>query len=194
MTDKKLKIAVLYGSYRSGRQGIRAARMAVKMLSERCVATLVDAAEHRLPMLDKMYKEYAAGEAPGSMERIAGILRESDGYVVVSGEYNHSMPPGLKNLLDHFQKEYFFKPAGILTYSAGSFGGVRAAVHVRAVLGELGMATISTMLPVPKIGSAIAEDGTPEDDKMPKRFSRFADELLWYAAALRPAREKGKPF
>lgn len=194
MTHVKFQIAVLYGSYRSDRQGIRAVRMAVKMLSDRCEATLVDAAEHELPLLDKMYKEYPEGKAPESLERIARIFRESDGFVVVSGEYNHGMPPGLKNLLDHFQKEYFFKPAGILTYSAGSFGGVRAAVHLRAVLGELGMATISNMLPVPKVSTAIEENGTPADEKMPKRFSRFADELLWYAAALKPAREKGTPF
>jgi NAD(P)H-dependent FMN reductase len=168
--------------------------MAIKMLSDRCEATLVDAAEYNLPMLDKMFKEYPAGEAPETLERIARIFHESDGYVVVSGEYNHGMPPGLKNLLDHFQKEYFLKPAGILTYSAGSFGGVRAAVHVRAVLGELGMATISNMLPIPKISSAIGEDGTPDDEKMPKRFARFADELLWYAVALKEAREKGMPF
>ncbi|MFN2422730.1 MAG: NADPH-dependent FMN reductase [Cryomorphaceae bacterium] len=167
--------------------------MAVKMLSERCEATSVDAAKHDLPMLDKMYKEYAEGEAPENLERIARIFRESDEFVVLSGEYNHGMPPGLKNLLDHFQREYFFKPAGILTYSVGSFGGVRAVVHVRAVLGELGKATVSNMLPVPKVSSAIDEDGTPADDKMPKRFTRIADELLCYAAAYKPAREKGTP-
>ena len=194
MSESSLKITVIYGSYRRNRQGIRAARMAVNMLSERCDSVLVDAADHGLPILDKMHKEYPEGEAPEKMERLAKIFRESDGFVVVTGEYNHGMQPGLKNLLDHFQKEYFFKPAGILSYSAGSFGGVRSAVHVRAVLGELGMVTISTMLPVPKVGSAIAENGSPEDEKMPQRFSKFADELLWYAGALKPAREKGTPY
>lgn len=192
--SEKITIGVIYGSYRARREGIRAARMAMNLLRDRCMPVLLDAAEIDLPLLDKMYKEYDEGAAPESMEAAAETLRNCDGFVVVSGEYNHSMPPGLKNFLDHFQKEYFFKPAGIMTYSAGAFGGVRAAVHVRAVLGELGMPTISTMLPVPKVQSAIDENGTPENEKTAERFGRFADELLWYARALKTARADGTPY
>ncbi len=192
--SEKITIGVIYGSYRASREGIRAARMAMNLLRDRCMPVLLDAAEIDLPLLDKMYKEYDEGAAPEAMEAAAETLRKCDGFVVVSGEYNHSMPPGLKNFLDHFQKEYFFKPAGIMTYSAGAFGGVRAAVHVRAVLGELGMPTISAMLPVPKVQSAIDENGTPENEKTAERFGRFADELLWYARALKTARADGTPY
>lgn len=192
--SENIQIGVIYGSYREKREGIRAAKMAMNFLKDRCHPVLLDAAEFNLPMLDNMYKEYDAGSAPDAMEAAAESLRNCDGFVVVSGEYNHGMPPGLKNFLDHFQKEYFFKPAGIMTYSAGAFGGVRAAVHVRAVLGELGMPTVSVMLPIPKVQSAIREDGTPEDEKTGERFSRFADELLWYARALKTARANGTPY
>jgi NAD(P)H-dependent FMN reductase len=189
-----INVAVIYGSYRSNRQGIKAAKFAVEQLNMRCEAGLLDAKEVNLPMLDKMYKEYEKGEAPKAMEQTAERLRNSDAFVVVTGEYNHGIPAGLKNLLDHFQKEYFFKPAGILSYSGGNFGGVRSAVHMRAVLGELGMPTISTMLPVPYVGKAFEADNTASDPKMVDRFKKFADELLWYAVALKGARNAGTPF
>jgi len=96
--------------------------------------------------------------------------------------------------LDHFQKEYLFKPSGILSYSAGSFGGVRVAVHARAALAELGMSSIPSIQPVPKISSALDSEGNTEDSKMIKRFDRFSSELLWYAEALKVARENGTPY
>lgn len=194
MNHSELKVAVVYGSYRENRQGIRAARFAHHHLQKRCESFLIDAKEWNLPMLDKMHKEYQSGTAPESMEKLSKILAASDAFVFATGEYNHSIPPGLKNLIDHFQKEYYFKPAGILTYSAGSFGGVRVAVHMRAVLGELGMATISTMMPVPTVAKSMDEEGIAKEEKTNERFAKFADELLWYAKALKQARSGGTPF
>ena len=99
--------------------------------------TLVDAKECELPLLDRMYKEYPKGEAPEVLERLAALYRAADAFVVVSGEYNHGIPPALKNLLDHFLEEYFFRPSAIVCYSAGAFGGVRAAMQLRMTLAEL---------------------------------------------------------
>ena len=72
-----------------------------------------------------MYKEYEKGKAPAVLERFALLYRAADAFIVVSGEYNHSIPPALSNLLDHFLEEYFFRPSAIVCYSAGAFGGVR---------------------------------------------------------------------
>src|SRR3954470_5506994 len=101
-----------------------------------------------------MYKEYEPGHAPEALERLAGIIRPADGYLIVSGEYNHSIPPALSNLLDHFLEEYFFKPSAIVCYPVGSFGGVRAAMQLRAMLGELGMPSVPSLLPFPKAQEA----------------------------------------
>ena len=46
--------------------------------------------------------------------------RSADAFVVVSGEYNHSISPALSNLLDHFLEEYFWRPSAIVCYSAGA--------------------------------------------------------------------------
>src|SRR5687768_12045752 len=98
-----LKIVVIYGSVRSGRRGIKAARFVERQLSERGhEVTLVDPLEHPLPLLDKMYKEYPKGSAPENLERLATLYRAADAFVIVTGEYNHSVPPALSNLLDHF--------------------------------------------------------------------------------------------
>jgi NAD(P)H-dependent FMN reductase len=191
----RLECAVIYGSVRSNRKGIKAARFVTRVLKERGHGvTLVDAADYPLPFLDRMYKEYDAGAAPEPMEKIADVLRAADAFVVVSGEYNHGMPAALKNLLDHYQTEYFWKPAGIVTYSGGPFGGVRVAVHLRAVLGELGMVTLPSMFAVSKVGSSFDDDGNPTDDTYVRRVQKFLDELEWYGTALKAARASGVPY
>jgi NAD(P)H-dependent FMN reductase len=188
-----LRILVVYGSVRSERQGIRAARFIVNECRARGhEVTLVDPLEHRLPLLDKMYKEYAKGEAPEMLERLAALIIPADAVVVVSGEYNHSIPPALSNLLDHFLEEWFWKPSAIVCYSAGSFGGVRAAMQLRMMLGELGMTSIPSIFPVPVVQQAFAEDGTPADPKTRDRVRKFLDELEWYGEALRTQRNRPK--
>ena len=191
----ELTISIIYGSVRTERQGIKAARFLEKRLKERNLRThFVDPKEYQLPFLDKMYKEYESGRAPATMEKLAGMFKGSDGFLIVTGEYNHSIPPALKNLLDHFQAEYFFKPSAIASYSAGSFGGVRASVHLRAILGELGMPAISSMLPFPVIGDLFDEDLNPKNKRVNSSTERFLDEFVWYAEAFKNQRDKGLPY
>jgi NAD(P)H-dependent FMN reductase len=191
----RLKIVVLVGSVRSDRQGIKAARFVERSLTVRGhEVALIDPVTLRLPLLDRMYKEYAKGEAPQNLERLAALYRSADAFVVVSGEYNHSIPPALSNLLDYFLEEYFWRPSAIVCYSAGAFGGVRAAMQLRAMLCELGMPSISSLFPVPRIAQALDDDGATIDPAMERRFSRFASELEWYASALHAGREHGVPY
>ena len=190
-----LDIVIIFGSVRTERQGFRVARF----LQERCTerghkVTLIDPMEHPLPLLDRMYKEYPQGEAPEYLEQLATSFRGADAFIIVSAEYNHSIPPALSNLLDHFLEEYFFRPSAIACYSNGQFGGVRAAVQLRAMLGELGMPSISSIFPVPKVAQAFTPEGKPSDDFQYKRAKKFLDELEWYAHALKDARTKGVPY
>lgn len=190
-----LNIAVIAGTVRRERLGIRVARFAVNALKARGhTVTLVDPVEFPLPLLDRMYKEYASGEAPPVLERLAEIVRAADAYVIVSGEYNHSVPPALSNLLDHFLEEYFFKPSAIVCYSPGAFGGVRAAMQLRAMSAEMGMPSIPSLLPFPRVHQVLDDDGVPTGDLPGKSADRFFDEFEWYANALRTARSEGKPY
>ncbi|MGP1396539.1 MAG: NADPH-dependent FMN reductase [Inquilinaceae bacterium] len=190
-----LNMVILYGSVRAKRQGIRAARFVERALKDRGhTVRLVDPVETDLPLLDRMYKEYDKGAAPAVLEDLATAYRAADAFVIVSGEYNHGIPPALKNLLDHFLEEYFFRPSAIVCYSAGAFGGVRAAMPLRATLAELGMSSIPSLLPVPRVQKAFAMDGTALDDAYDTRVGKFLDELEWYAAALKRARQSGTPY
>jgi NAD(P)H-dependent FMN reductase len=185
-----LRTAVVYGSVRGARQGIRAARFIVRKLEARGhEVAFIDPLEQPLPLLDRMYREFGPGEAPAAMEAIAAALRSADGFIIVSGEYNHSIPPALKNLLDHFQKEYHYKPSGIVTYSAGPFAGLRGLANLRAILGELGTPSIPTVFPVSQVQKAFDEDGAALDAAYDDRVVRFLDEFEWYSRALRAQRE-----
>src|SRR5215211_5615507 len=122
------RILVFYGSYRSDRMGIRLAQYVVERLRRRGDdVELIDAKAINLPMLDRMYKEYPKGKAPEPLERLAGNIRDADGFVFITGEYNWGVQPGLKNLTDHFLEEWFWRPAAIVSYSAGRLSGARAA-------------------------------------------------------------------
>lgn len=189
-----LNLVMLYGSMRRDRQGIKAARFVKSQFEARGhTVELIDAMDEPFPLLDRMYKEYEPGEAPAFMERIAGIIRAADGFIIVAGEYNHGIQPALKNMLDHFLEEWQYRPSGIVSYSAGLFGGVRAAMQLRMTLAELGMASIPTIYPVPQVQNAFEADGTPTDDKPYKFVKSFLDEMEWYAEALKAQRAKGLP-
>ena len=159
-----------------------------------CEPVLVDPLELRLPLLDKMYKEYPPGGAPAQLQMLAELYRSADGFAIVSGEYNHGIPPALKNLLDHFLEQYFWRPSGIICYSSGQFGGVRAAMQLRMTLGELGMPSIPSLLPIPKIAKALYDDGEPMNPAFCEWNAAFFDEFLWYMEALHVQRSKGVPY
>jgi NAD(P)H-dependent FMN reductase len=175
--------------------GGRAARLVVRELERRGhTVHLVDPLELQLPLLDRMYKEHPKGEAPEPLERLAALYRGVDGFLIVSGENNHGIPPALKNLLDHFLEEYFWRPSGIVCYSVGGFGGVRAAMQLRMTLAELGMPSVPSLLPIPRIAHELDEAGLAQDPRIDRSTKRFLDEFLWYASALASARAAGTPY
>ena len=187
-----INTAVIYGSARRARKGINAARFVLRKLAEReHEVTLVDTAEYELPLLDLMYKEYEAGTAPDAMQAVGEILAAADGFVIITGEYNHSVPSALKNLLDHYQSEYLYKPSAIVTYSAGPFAGVRALVNMRGIMAELGSPAIPSAFPVSQVFKAFDDDGMPTDAAYDERIVKFLDEYEWYARAMKKERDCG---
>ncbi|KQM21611.1 NADPH-dependent FMN reductase [Novosphingobium sp. Leaf2] len=191
------RILVFYGSYRRDRQGIRLAHYLVRALQKRGVQVeLIDAREIGLPMLDRMYKEYPEGEAPANLHRLAQKIRAADGFVFVAGEYNWGMQPGLKNLTDHFLEEWYWRPAAVVSYSAGHFAGARAATVWHGTLSEMGMVVISSALAVGGIGQALDADANPTGEggaALDRAFPRFADDLAWWIEAARAQRAKTQP-
>ena len=189
MDEAPLNILIVFGSVRRERAGIGLARALARNIALRGDrAMLADPVEIALPMLDRMYKEFESGTAPEPMERLAGMIRDADAVIVVSAEYNHAPPPALVNMLDHSLEEWSGKPCGICTYSAGRFGGVRALSTLRMMLAELGMPTMSAVLPVSTMTKAVTPEGAFVDERMERSTDRFLDELGWWAHAARARR------
>ena len=191
------KILILYGSYRSDRQGIRLADYLVGAFAAHgATPELIDAKALDLPMLDRMYKEYPAGLAPAALERLAGKIRDADAFVFVTGEYNWGVQPGLKNLTDHFLEEWFWRPAAIASYSAGRVAGVRSALAWHGILSEMGMVVISSSLAVGGIGQSLSPAAEPIGEggaALTRGFPRFADDLAWWTGAARSQRARAAP-
>lgn len=191
------RILVLYGSYRSDRLGIRLAQFVVERFRARGDdVELIDAREVNLPMLDRMYKEHKKGEAPAVLEALAGKIRDADGFVFITGEYNWGMQPGLKNLTDHFLEEWFWRPAAIASYSAGRFAGARAALIWHGTLSEMGMVVVSSTISAGPIAQTLSADAEPIGDggkALANAFPRFADDFTWWMEAAKAQRARKKP-
>ncbi len=183
---------------RPARLGERVAQALTAQLETAGVAAkLVDALDYDLPVPFKPHFAYARGQAPEGLDELAGQIESADGYVMVSPEYNHSMSPALAHLLNHFGSSLFsYKPSAIATYSAGQWGGARAAVALRTFLSELGCLPVSAMIHVPKAQEVFDAEGRYLDDvdgeDWAGYFNRTLMQLAWWAEAARRQRELGE--
>ena len=190
-------ILVFYGSYRRDRVGIRMATFVTKQLrAGGAEAELIDARAVGLPMLDRMYKEFAPGEAPKAMSDLAAKIRAADAFVFVIGEYNFGPQPGLKNLTDHFLEEFFWRPAAIASYSFGRLAGTRSSYAWHNTLNEMGMVVISSTLTIGPISETLDEAAALKGEAgvfLERAFTRFADDLAWWTEAAKAQRAARKP-
>ncbi len=177
--------------------GIRLAQYVIERMRRRGDdADLIDAKAINLPILDRMYKEYPKGQAPVALEELADKIRNADGFVFVTGEYNWGVQPGLKNLTDHFLEEWFWRPAAIVSYSAGRLSGARAATAWHGTLSEMGMVVVSSTIGVGPIGQTLSAEGEPTGEggqALDRAFPRFADDLMWWVEAAKTQRARKAP-
>jgi len=129
---------------------------------------------------------FKPGEAPAGMEAMAKAVREADCYLIVTPEYNHSLPPALSGMMGHFGGSlYAYKPSGIITYSPSPYGGARAAVALRPFLSELGCLPVSTLACFSSVGDIFNGDGSVKDEenRQLKQLDKVLDQLEWFAVA-----------
>ncbi|XP_071113671.1 quinone reductase-like [Haliotis cracherodii] len=191
-TTQKLKVVLFLGSCREGRLGLRVARFMKNALEKsNHEVSVFDPVEMKFPLLERAFYHYKdKSEAPKWMCEAETKVREADAYVVVSAEYNHSIPPALSNMMDHFGGScYSYKPSGIVCYSPGIYGGMRSAMQLRAFLGELGCLSVSNIFGIPEVHKSLDEEGIPQNDHMMKGANRLIAQLDWNAHAMRNHRE-----
>jgi NAD(P)H-dependent FMN reductase len=188
------KIALIVGSVRRDRQGIKVARWMEEKLKDRShTVYFIDPLEINLPLLDRMYKEMT--NPPEKLIDLHKKIKDAEGYMPVTPEYNHSTSAAMKNTLDYFLEEYYFKPSAIVSYSPGGFGGINAAQQMRLIFAELGAPSIPSSFPISRVRKIFNENGKLIDESYEKRVSRFLDEFEWFIEALKNQREtKGTPY
>lgn len=187
------KIAVIVASVRSDRQGIKVARWIEKNLLKRNhIVFFIYPLELKLPLLDRMYKEMF--HPSETLQSLRNQIKEADWYLPVTPEYNRSTSSALKNILDYFLEEYYFKPFAIVSYSPGSYGGINATQQLRLVFAELDAPSIPSSFSIPRMHTVFNNDGKLIDESYDKRVVRFFEEFERYIEALEKRRKIGVPY
>lgn len=185
-----LRIAIILGSTRQGRFGEKPAHWIEGLARQRGDADyrLVDLRDHPLPFFDAPKPPAAAAVDHPGARRFAAIVGESDGFVFVTPEYNHSMPGVLKNAMDHVYTEWNRKPAAFLSY--GGVGGARAVEALRLVCIELQMAPLRSNVAIgrPEFGELRSGKDFAEFPSLGQAAGRMLDDLQWWARTLKAAR------
>ncbi|WP_010096500.1 NAD(P)H-dependent oxidoreductase [Ornithinibacillus scapharcae] len=139
-----LRVAIVQGSVREGRNGAAVAEWTLNFASNRNDENvdyeLVDLANYDLAMLGS--KASQTEEAQAAAKAWSEKMASFDAYIFVTPEYNHTVGGALKNALDYLNPEVNNKAAGFVGY--GSLGGTRAHENLRLILGELQVADVRT--------------------------------------------------
>lgn len=143
------RIAVVVGSTRPGRRGRQVADWVLERASgfQGAEFEILDLADFGLPLLDEPLPASLGRYEHEHTKAWARAVEPFDGFVFVTGEYNHSVPGALKNALDYLYAEWNNKAAGFVGY--GSAGGVRAVENLRLIAGELQMADVRAQVVLP---------------------------------------------
>ena len=143
-----IKIAIILGSTRPGRNGEAVARWVYEIAKKRIDAEFefVDIKDFNLPLLDEPVPPSQGQYSKEHTKAWSAKIDSFDGYIFVTAEYNHGIPAALKNAIDYLYKEWNNKAAGFVGY--GSVGGVRAVEQLRLVMAELQMADVRAQVAV----------------------------------------------
>lgn len=189
-TDTPLKVTLVVGSNRHGRFGPVVADWLLDRMRGRddVVPEVVDVAETDLPMSFARTQE-----ATAALSGITPKLAAADAFVVLTPEYNHSFPAGLKNLIDWHYTEWQAKPVALVSYG-GISGGLRAAEHLRQVFAELHAVTVRDTVSFHNAGGSFDDTGRLKDRSGPEAAAKtMLDQLVWWGRGLREARER-RPY
>ena len=134
--------------------------------------TLIDLKDFPLPLFDQdLEAEHGMPEGGAKLKR---LFSEHDGLLISSPEYNSSITGVLKNAIDWVSRPapdepplvaFRGKVATLMSASPGALGGLRALVHVRSILGNIGVIVLPDQIAVAKAHEAFQPDGSLVDPK-----------------------------
>lgn len=185
-----LRLKIIIGSTRPGRVGPTVAKWAEKFASEqgKFDVELLDLADFKLPLFDEPIHPAAQQYQHAHTKRWAEAINSADAFLFVTPEYDYFPPAGLVNAIQFLLKEWFYKPAGILSYG-GISGGLRSAQVLRQLLGNVNVHAHPQVVPVPMVQQFIGEDGVfSANGPMVEGMTALLEELNTWGTALKPIR------
>jgi NAD(P)H-dependent FMN reductase len=183
-------IAIIVGSTRPGRKAADVAAWVHGIAAQRSDAEfeIVDLADFELPVYDEpVPPSMGAPYTHAHTQRWSDAISRFDGYVVVTPEYNHSVPGALKNALDFLYPEWNDKAAGFVSY--GVAGGTRAVEHLRAIMGELKVADVRAQVGLSLITDFENWSVLRPADQQVEALGTLLDQVVSWSSALRAVRE-----
>lgn len=193
------RIGIIVGSTRPRRRAKLVAAW-VEAVAKRHLATIdndvsveiIDLVDFHLPLLDEPIPA-AIGEYhnPHTLQW-AKTINAFDGFIVVTPEYNHSIPAALKNAIDYLFAEWHNKAAGFVGY--GLQGGMRAVEHLRQVMAEVKVADVRTAVALSLFNDFTLTDMSRPGEVTPgphqePTLTRLIDEVVAWSDALAPLRQ-----
>lgn len=167
-----MKVLLVTGTTRKDSKTHYVAREACNSFSNENSAELFDLHERNVPMMEKRLSH--DDSPPEDVTKFRELVEWCDVIVIVTPEYNHSIPGPLKNLLDYLYSDYNDKAFSYITVSAGGFGGVRAQSHLHDITLALG-GRPGPSLPVSNVGDHFSEETV--SDEYSDRLNDFAGKV-----------------
>ncbi|MGW1808450.1 NADPH-dependent FMN reductase [Streptomyces sp. NPDC002078] len=193
--EAPLRVAVVVGSVREGRQGRAVADWFLSAAAGDPGLDLdvIDLGQIDLPLVLPDWGGTPSPEAVAALRDVSPRLAAADAFVVVTPEYNHSFPASLKNFIDWHHRQWQAKPVGFVSYG-GLGGGLRAVEQLRLVFAELHATTVRDSVSLHGPWSGLGEDGTPRDAAVCAGAAKgMLGQLGWWGRALRTARAE-RPY
>jgi len=120
---------------------------------------MLDLGEINLPLMNEAIHPIMKQYEHVHTKQWSAKIEEADAFIFVTSEYDYSYPASLKNALEYLVHEWAYKPAGIVSYSAGPFAGVRAVMSLKGDLLSLRTVSLAEMVNIPSLNQFINEDG-----------------------------------
>ena len=183
-----MKIAVVTGSTRPGRNNEAVARWVYKLARNRTDAEfeLVDIKDYHLPLLDEPVPASLGQYRQPHTKVWAAKIAAFDAYVFVTPEYNHSTSAALKNAIDYLFREWNNKAAGFVSY--GGVGGARAVEHLRVILANVMVATVHAQVMLSLVTDFDNFATFQPDPRHEPEVHTMLDQVVAWGGALRSLR------
>jgi len=196
-----LKFVCIVSSVREGRLAERMIRLIKKQFDATIgknghSLTIIDPEVYDLPVLKQPLHFYQdQSKAPQNLRDLNEVVKAADAYIILTAEYNRSVPPALSNLMNHLPPPSFeYKPSALCGYSMGPHGGALACAAARPFLSEMGCIAIKPFTTIASAQKEVTEDGTTENTHIVSSLSKLLKELEWWGVATQNMRNtKGLP-